>query len=94
MKATILHNFTGCFSGCPWCSGASMGPNYCRHPKIIGLPARARLIIGYSSASCHIPNGMKHPKWCPIAAYQETLGYRFLNWIAEKFIDDTQNHSE
>lgn len=84
MKATIIHNFEGCFYGCPWCSEASMGPNYCQHPAIIGRRSNDRLIIGYSSRSSQIPLGQKHPAWCPIAAYQGSLLYLILIRVFEK----------
>ena len=84
VKATIIHDFDGCFDGCPWCSEAPMGPNYCQHPSIIGRQSRDRLIIGYSSRSSQIPAGKKHPIWCPIAAYQGSFWYRVFVRIVEK----------
>ena len=67
MKAITIHEFKGCFDGCPYCGEESMGPNYCYHPSISRLDGKERLIVGYSSRSSQIPAGKKHPDWCPIS---------------------------
>jgi hypothetical protein len=64
MKATVEHEFEGCYYGCPYCSdNGTMSPEYCRHPSF----EKSRLIIGYSSKSNQITEGKEHPDWCPVA---------------------------
>lgn len=61
MKATVTHTFTGCYSGCPYCTdNGTLSPEYCRHPSF----DPPKKIVGYSSKS-EIPMGKQHPDWCP-----------------------------
>lgn len=65
MQATVTYEFEGCFYGCPFCSDADMGPNFCYHPSFDDT--RYPRIVGYSSSSSEIPIGKKCPDWCPVA---------------------------
>jgi len=64
MKTTVDFVFEGCFHGCPHCSDASCGPNYCYHPSFDNT--HYPMIIGYSAKSSQIPAGEKCPVWCPV----------------------------
>jgi hypothetical protein len=64
MKATIEHEFGGCYDGCPYLiSYGVLSPLYCGHPTF----NPSKKIMGYSLKSCVIPEGKKYPDWCPVA---------------------------
>ena len=65
MKATVEFEFEGCHDGCPYLyeSGVMM-PEYCHHPD---GEKPYHQIIGFSTKSNQIPEGKKHPDWCPVS---------------------------